>query len=104
VKFLWMHLYIAVPMTLSAAVSYFGRRRYQPFCLKYFWQPLGPLVRVCEVSMGAAFHSSSNDPIGIHVGHHAVARDITVFSHGVLVLATWFAVLQKEQTSVVTTA
>jgi hypothetical protein len=42
-----VHLFMAVPMTLSAAVSDFGSRRYCRFGLKQFWWPQEPLIKVC---------------------------------------------------------
>jgi hypothetical protein len=57
---------------------------------------------VCEVSMDAPFHCGSNDTIGSRVRPRR--PEILLSSHGAsLSLPHGFAVLQKEQTSVVTT-
>jgi hypothetical protein len=89
-------------MTLSAAVYNFGRRRCQPFCFEVFLAASGVSdqgvwgVYGCAFSWQFQWHYWRPRPT-------PAASDIAVFSHGVLVLAMWFAVSQKEHTSVVTT-
>jgi hypothetical protein len=97
-----MRLFMAFPMTLSAAIFDFGGRRYCRFGLNYFRQLQGLLIKICEVSMDAPFHGRSNDIIG---GRVRLRRpEISLSSHGsILVPVTLFTVLQNEEISVITT-
>ncbi len=86
-------------MKLSADVSDFEGRIYRRFWFEVFLGAFRGLLSGCEVSMDVPFYG---DTIGGRVRPRR-PKILLSFHGGILVLATQFTVLQKEQTYVVTT-